>query len=194
MSEDLKFLTRAKERQNVPDNEERFDTRLYVLGKKVLSEKHNYWKVNVEGSRYWTIGVASKEINRKGKLNLSPDDGFWLIELVDEKYKALEDHPNTIAVSKELRNIGIYIHMKKGKVVFYDADKRQQIYSFKKKFDNTISLYPFFSVWKTDENIHVCSDNCPHCPQKDSDTNTQTLLNREAEDSEGFMDRCICLK
>ncbi|KAM3918072.1 butyrophilin subfamily 2 member A2-like [Leptodactylus fuscus] len=42
ISDDLKCLSRTLERQKVPDNEKRFDTRLYVLGKEPLSNDQKY--------------------------------------------------------------------------------------------------------------------------------------------------------
>ncbi|XP_075700772.1 butyrophilin subfamily 1 member A1-like [Rhinoderma darwinii] len=194
LSDDFKLLSRSAERQNVPDNDKRFDTRLYVLGREVLSKEQNYWKVNVDGSKHWTIGVASEKINRKGKLTLSPMEGVWAIEL-DENYKVYEDRPININVSKGLCHVGIYVNLRIGKIVFYNADKGQILHSFKKAFVNTFQLYPFFSVWKVGENIHVCSGSCLSCPGRDSDENSQMLLSRETEDSEQlcFTERYLCL-
>ncbi|XP_040266958.1 butyrophilin subfamily 2 member A2-like, partial [Bufo bufo] len=153
VSDDLKCLSRGTERQNVSDHEKRFDTRLYVLGNEGLSKEHNYWMVNVQGLKHWTIGVASENIPRKGKLNLSPEEGFWVIELNKETYTVYEDRPKDINISEPC-HIGVYVQLKKEKIVFYDADKGHIIHSFHRKGQSPIQLYPFFSIWDIHENIH----------------------------------------
>ncbi|KAG8549667.1 hypothetical protein GDO81_020221 [Engystomops pustulosus] len=176
VSDDLKCLSRAEERQDVPDNEKRFDTRLYVHGKDVLSNNGAYWKVNVKDANHWTIGVAKQNINRKGNLNLSTREGYWVLELNDGRYQVYTDQPKMKKNVKGVCNIGIYVHSKKLQIDFYDADKSQLIHSFNKNLEKNISLYPFFSVWTQGEKIHVCSQGCPHCAQTHSDEEAPMLL------------------
>ncbi|XP_075049373.1 butyrophilin subfamily 1 member A1-like [Mixophyes fleayi] len=163
VSEDLKRLSRRDEKENIPDNDKRFDTRLYVLGKEYLSANQNYWQVNVEDAKHWTIGVAYENVNRKGKVDLSPKGGFWILELDDTGYKVYTDHHSTLNNSLPPKQIGIYLNHKTEKLNFYDALTGQLMYSFMHVFTNKVRLFPFFSVWKHHESIHVCSDGCIHC-------------------------------
>ncbi|XP_068109581.1 butyrophilin subfamily 2 member A2-like isoform X2 [Hyperolius riggenbachi] len=84
VSEDLKCLSRASHTKDVQMNDRRFDTRLYVLGKEPLSNDKNYWLLNVNNAKHWTVGIARRNIVREGKLNLSPKNGFWVIERHEE--------------------------------------------------------------------------------------------------------------
>ncbi|KAG8449774.1 hypothetical protein GDO86_016434, partial [Hymenochirus boettgeri] len=151
-------LTRAKEKLNVLDNPNRFDTRLYVLGTEGFETGNIYWEVDVSNAEHWTLGVASEGINRKGKIELSPKKGFWVIELLEDKYKAYTDPATTLNLSKKPRRIGIFLYLRQmRKIIFYDAGNSQKIFSFNINSIQKPPFYPFFSVWTKNETIHLCS-------------------------------------
>lgn len=95
--------------QLLPDNQERFDRIICVLGKEMISSGRHYWevgcsppilflqhdclnvvcgyvleKVDVTGKTDWDLGVARKSVNRKGKITVNPSNGYWFLSLRDK--------------------------------------------------------------------------------------------------------------
>ncbi|XP_072283717.1 butyrophilin subfamily 2 member A1-like [Pyxicephalus adspersus] len=163
VSEDLKYLFRTFRKKEVEMNDRRFDTRLYVLGKESLNKNKCYWRVHVQSANHWTIGVACDNINRKGKINVLPNEGFWTIERMDNNIGALDHKYAKIKISGTLETVGIYLDVKKSKLIFYNDFNGKILYKFKLTFLNKVPLLPFFSTWTAGESIHICSKDCLHC-------------------------------
>lgn len=109
--------------QLVPDNPERFDRVVCVLGREAISSGRHYWEVrgsllwvsDIENNKYlnacpssllyvsvfdcinmsyfqvevggktdWDLGVARQSINRKGKIEVTPSNGYWFLSLRDK--------------------------------------------------------------------------------------------------------------
>uniref|UniRef100_A0A8C7PFA9 Uncharacterized protein n=1 Tax=Oncorhynchus mykiss TaxID=8022 RepID=A0A8C7PFA9_ONCMY len=66
---------------NLPDNPDRFERVVNVLGKDGFSSGRFYYEVTVKGKIEWDLGVASESINRKGPITLSPKNGYWAVWL-----------------------------------------------------------------------------------------------------------------
>lgn len=101
-------------------------------------------QVDVGGKTDWDLGVASKSVNRKGKITVSPAHGYWFLSLRDQTEYAFRTEPSTsLTVSLRPSVIGIYVDFDKGVVSFYNVEARVLIYTFTDTFSDTI--YPFFS-------------------------------------------------
>uniref|UniRef100_A0A8C8SIH7 Butyrophilin subfamily 1 member A1-like n=1 Tax=Pelusios castaneus TaxID=367368 RepID=A0A8C8SIH7_9SAUR len=74
LSEDGKRVRWGDTRQDLPDNPERFDTELCVLGREGFTSGRHCWEV--EGGRWWGVGVARESVRRKGWISLSPEGGI----------------------------------------------------------------------------------------------------------------------
>lgn len=108
--------------QLLPDNRERFDRILCVLGRERISSGKHYWEVGgtrrwwpvnkstqdtrIGGTRIeemsaqiwpsclqqvevgdktdWDLGVAKQSVSRKGKIEVTPSNGFWFLSLRDK--------------------------------------------------------------------------------------------------------------
>lgn len=100
--------------QLLPDNQERFDRIVCVLGREMISSGKHYWEVrrsqhknlpftrlstsncrktvwgiifeqvDVTGKTDWDLGVARKSVNRKGKITVTPSKGYWFLSLRDK--------------------------------------------------------------------------------------------------------------
>ncbi|XP_038228548.1 E3 ubiquitin-protein ligase TRIM11-like isoform X2 [Dermochelys coriacea] len=77
LSEDLKGARWGKPSQEMPDSLERFDTDPCVLGCEGFTSGRHYWEVEVDGM-FWTVGVASESVRRKGHIVFRPNTESWV--------------------------------------------------------------------------------------------------------------------
>ncbi|XP_012788425.2 E3 ubiquitin-protein ligase TRIM69 [Sorex araneus] len=127
----------------MPDDPERFDSSVAVLGSKGFTSGKWYWEVEVAKKTKWTIGVVRESIIRKGSCPLTPEQGFWLLRLRNQNDLKALDLPSCILnLTNNLDKVGIYLDYEGGQVSFYDAKTMAHIYTFNSTF--TEKLYPYF--------------------------------------------------
>ncbi|XP_034072643.1 probable E3 ubiquitin-protein ligase TRIML1 [Gymnodraco acuticeps] len=147
LSADGKQVKHVDVKKNLPDNPERFDTCTCVLAKQSFSSGRCYYEVQVKGKTDWDLGVARESINRKGKISLSPQKGYWTIVLRNEnEYSACAGPSVRLSLKSQPQKVGVFVDYEEGLVSFYDVDAAALIYSFtgccfKEK------LYPYFSAY-----------------------------------------------
>ncbi|XP_051515196.1 zinc-binding protein A33-like [Myxocyprinus asiaticus] len=147
LSDDGKQVKHGDIKQNLPDKPERFDRCVNVLGKKGFSSGRFYFEVQVKGKTDWDLGVARESINRKGKINLTPVNGFWTVVLRNEnEYKACEDPPVSVCVRVKPQKVGVFVDYEEGLISFYDVESSSHIYSFTGQ-SFTQTLFPCFSPY-----------------------------------------------
>ncbi|XP_073707351.1 E3 ubiquitin-protein ligase TRIM39-like [Garra rufa] len=150
LSDDGKQVRDGDIRQKLPDNPERFDTCVNVLGKEGFSSGRFYFEVQVKGKTKWTLGVARESINRKGDITLSPSDGYWIVWLRNgNEYKALSDPSVSLSLRVKPQRVGVFVDYEEGLVSFYDVESSSHIYSFTGQ-SFTEKLYPYFSPCTND--------------------------------------------
>lgn len=144
LSDDKTEMSTARFAQNLPDNPERFDVILGVLGSTGFSSGRHYWEISVTGKTCYHLGMTSESSQRKGSPRFKPTHGYWTIVL-DKlgQYKAIE---STRAVSIQLETqpatLGVMLDYEKGVISFYDSGARSHMYSFAgQRF--TDRIYPF---------------------------------------------------
>lgn len=144
ISEDGKQVHCSDRYQLVPDTAERFDRVVCVLGRQGISSGCHYWEVVVGEKTDWDIGIASRSINRKGKITANPANGFWFLSLRDKHEYVFRTEPSMpIIVQTKPQCVGVYVDYEKGQLSFYNADTKSLIFTFTDSFSDT--LYPFFS-------------------------------------------------
>nr|XP_055028341.1 E3 ubiquitin-protein ligase TRIM39-like isoform X2 [Misgurnus anguillicaudatus] len=151
LSEDRKQVKHGDIRHKLPDNPERFDEYVCVLGKEGFTSGRFYFEVQVKDKTKWTLGVARESINRKGEITLSPQNGFWTVQLRNEnEYKAWASPQVSLCLKVKPQKVGVFVDYEEGLVCFYDVESRSHIYSFT---DQTFTekLFPFFSPCLNDE-------------------------------------------
>uniref|UniRef100_A0AAY4A0Z8 E3 ubiquitin-protein ligase TRIM39-like n=1 Tax=Denticeps clupeoides TaxID=299321 RepID=A0AAY4A0Z8_9TELE len=137
--------------QNLPDKPERFDRCPNILGKEGFSSGRFYYEVEVKWKTEWDLGVARESINRKGKITLAPQNGYWTLWLRNGKeYSACAGFPIALSLSKKPQKVGVFVDYEEGLVSFYDVENSSHIYSFTGQTFSEI-LYPFFSPGLNDE-------------------------------------------
>ncbi|KAM8879859.1 E3 ubiquitin-protein ligase TRIM21-like isoform 2-T3 [Spinachia spinachia] len=130
--------------QPVPNNLQRFDRVVCVLSHQGFNSGRHYWEVEVGKKTDWDLGVASRSVNRKGKITVSPAHGYWFLSLRDQTEYAFRSEPSTsLTVILRPCRIGIYVDYDKGLVSFYNVEARVLIYTFLDHFSDTI--HAFFS-------------------------------------------------
>uniref|UniRef100_A0A8C6U9F7 B30.2/SPRY domain-containing protein n=1 Tax=Neogobius melanostomus TaxID=47308 RepID=A0A8C6U9F7_9GOBI len=145
LSEDLKQVHHTDVKKKLPDSPQRFDTCVNVLGKQSFSSGRFYFEVQVKGKTKWELGVAQNSVNRKGKIILTPKNGFWTIWLRDkDKYKALAGPSVLLSPLRPPQKVGVFVDYGAGLVSFYDVDSADLLYSFTGCCFRE-KLFPYFS-------------------------------------------------
>ncbi|XP_040052601.2 E3 ubiquitin-protein ligase TRIM21 [Gasterosteus aculeatus] len=146
LSHDGKQVKHGDVKKNLPDNPERFNQCVIVLGKQRFSSGRFYYEVQVKGKTEWWLGVARESINRKGHVSRTPQDGYWTIRLVNELngYLACDDPPVDLSLESRPGKVGVFVDYEEGLVSFYDVDAAALIYSFT-GCCFTEKLYPYFN-------------------------------------------------
>ncbi|XP_065418520.1 butyrophilin subfamily 2 member A1-like isoform X4 [Chrysemys picta bellii] len=150
LSEDQTCVTKGDIAQNVPNNPERFDSSVCVLGSEGFTSGIHYWEMEVgNGGDWWAVGVARESIKRKGWLNFSPVEKIWAVECDWGKYQALDSSVIHLPLNERLGKIGVSLDFKEHYVAFYDIDNMVPIYTFKDVSFSDEKIFPFFCIWRT---------------------------------------------
>ncbi|XP_036451946.1 nuclear factor 7, brain-like [Colossoma macropomum] len=145
LSDDGKQVWNGGKTQNVPNSPFRFDWCSCVLGKEGFSGGRFYYEVQVSGKTEWDLGMATESINRKGDVELGPENGSWTIWLRNgNTYDANEIPPVRLSLKEKPQKVGVFVDYEQGVVSFYDVEAKYHIYSFTgQSFSQR--LYPYFS-------------------------------------------------
>uniref|UniRef100_A0A3P8RMZ6 B30.2/SPRY domain-containing protein n=1 Tax=Amphiprion percula TaxID=161767 RepID=A0A3P8RMZ6_AMPPE len=145
LSADGKKVTDGGQKPKVPDTPERFDAFGSILGLDGFTSGKSYWEVEVTNKTGWDLGVARGSANRKGKLTLKPDNGYWVtVHYEDKKYAALATPPVSLSLKGKAEKVGVFVDYEEGLVSFYDVTTQSHIYSFTEcSFSEPI--FPYFS-------------------------------------------------
>ncbi|XP_073328353.1 E3 ubiquitin-protein ligase TRIM21-like [Pagrus major] len=145
LSDDGKQVKLGDVKKNLPDNPERFNYHIRVLGKQSFSSGRFYYEVQVKEKTDWALGVARESINRKGEINLRPQNGYWTICLRNKNdYIAFADPSVRLSLKCQPEKVGVFVDYEEGLVSFYEVDAAALIYSFT-GCCFTQKLYPLFN-------------------------------------------------
>ncbi|KAF4088784.1 hypothetical protein AMELA_G00058600 [Ameiurus melas] len=145
LTDDRKQVRHGDLRQELPDNQKRFDHCSCILGKEGFSSGRFYYEVQVSGKTKWDIGVARESVERKGEITYSTENGYWVLCLRNEtEYKACDSPPVPLSLKQAPQKVGVFVHYEEGLISFYNVHTKSLIYSFTGQTLNG-TIYPFFS-------------------------------------------------
>ncbi|XP_059813973.1 zinc-binding protein A33-like [Hypanus sabinus] len=166
VSEDRKSVRRTRTWRDLPDTRKRFTNRSCVLGSEGFTSGRHYWEVEVTGNRFWCLGVAAESVERKRRVSLSPETGFWVIgrfcDMLHRDYdvSGLISPESRLAAGPIPGRVGVYLSYESGTVSFYNAETKSHLHTFTgNKF--TGKLYPFFRTGDVNQWLRICSGSAP---------------------------------
>ncbi|XP_078501948.1 E3 ubiquitin-protein ligase TRIM39-like [Lissotriton helveticus] len=133
LSEDGRSVRRVRcgdRARYLPNTPQRFTIYVVVLGTHRLSSGRHYWEVEVGDKTDWILGVCDESVNRKGRITLAPEDGFWTVWLRDDNYEALT-FPSTLLIPRvPPRAVGLFLDYEAGRLSVYNVDDRSLLFTF----------------------------------------------------------------
>lgn len=145
LSSNRKQVTYGNTNQNIPDNPKKFSYYFMVLGKQGFSSGRFYFEVQVSGKTMWSLGVISESANRKEKVMMEPQNGFWTMGLRNGSECWVSTDPEILTSQGKIpEKVGVFVDYEDGLVSFYDVENRCHIYSYSDQLF-TDKLYPFIN-------------------------------------------------
>ncbi|KAB1261205.1 Butyrophilin subfamily 1 member A1 [Camelus dromedarius] len=144
--DDSKSVRLEDSRQKLPETPDRFDSWPCVLGREVFTSGRHYWEVEVGDRTDWAIGVCRENVMKKGFDPMTPENGFWAVELYGNGYWALTPLRTPLPLAGPPRQVGIFLDYESGDISFYNMTDGSHIYTFSNaSFSGP--LRPFFCLW-----------------------------------------------
>ncbi|NXG72774.1 BSPRY protein, partial [Baryphthengus martii] len=149
LSEDKKTLTFSPKKAKVDSAcPERFDRWPNALATAAFRSGVCAWKVSVEKSCAYKLGVCYGSLPRKGSANearLGFNAASWVFSRYDKEFRFLHaGHPQRVELIRSPAEIGVLVDFAGGEVLFYDPDSCTILFSHRETFSEP--LYPVFAV------------------------------------------------
>ncbi|XP_064175829.1 zinc-binding protein A33-like [Anguilla rostrata] len=160
LSDDLTTVRDTDTDHKYPDNPERFEPCVCVLGSEGFTSGKHSWEVKVGNTSSWDIGVAKESISRKGHIKCSPENGFWII-MLRNGYKYYAGGVTNLTLKRKPQSIRVQLDYDRGEVSFFDSSDMSVIYTFTDTF--TERVFPYFSPYlekdKNEGPLQICPVN-----------------------------------
>ncbi|XP_070274928.1 butyrophilin subfamily 1 member A1-like isoform X2 [Myotis yumanensis] len=148
LSEHGKRVTWQEPCQDLPSSSQRFDSLPCVLAQQDISSGKCHWEVEVGDTQSWDLGICRDTVKRKGKVTISPQNGFWAIRLYDGEYWALTSPETPLTLRERPLSVGIFLDYEAGEVSFCNMTDGSPIFTFPKNTFYGV-LRPLFRLWSS---------------------------------------------
>ncbi|XP_075965174.1 tripartite motif containing 35-28 [Anarhichas minor] len=142
LNADLSTVKESAERLTTPDNPDRFDPCVFVLGAEGYKSGKHRWDVIVGDNPRWIVGVCKESVPRKKKFTVSTSRGVWSIGLSKGVYTVSTPERTELQVQQRPERIRIKLNFDKGEVSFWDGGTAKHLVTLTHKFDE--KMYPIF--------------------------------------------------
>ncbi|XP_064177161.1 zinc-binding protein A33-like, partial [Anguilla rostrata] len=150
LSDDLTRVRNTGDKHPLPDNPERFDFGVAVLGSEGYTSGKHSWEVEVGNKPSWSLGVARKSVDRKGQIRAIPEKGFWVLSQRNwDLYGACSSEKKCIKLRRKPQRIRVQLDYDRGVVSFFDPSDMTQIYTCKGTFRER--MFPFLSPYLSED-------------------------------------------
>ncbi|XP_052003023.1 zinc-binding protein A33-like [Xyrauchen texanus] len=141
LSEDLTCLKTSPERQQFPDNPERFNRFACALGSEVINSNVHSWDVEVGECTYWILGVITKSVQRK---EVDFWNGVWCLQFHNGDYEGYSPGKlwSLLDVKKRPQRVRVQLDWDRGKVSFSDPITDTHLHTLMNTF--TEGVLPLF--------------------------------------------------
>ncbi|XP_048376255.1 zinc-binding protein A33-like [Stegostoma tigrinum] len=161
LSEDLISVIDGEKRRDSAFMPHRFNHWLCVLANTGFLSGQHYWDVMLGNNTACVIGVVSESADRSITKQLTPQDGYWVIEMVNGSLvNAIGPGAKILPLRRKPRIIRVYLNYEEGQLSFYDAEDLCPIYTVRDKF--TAKLYPLFNPHHRKEgnleSLSICNE------------------------------------
>ncbi|NWU63754.1 BSPRY protein, partial [Pterocles burchelli] len=149
LSEDKKTLTFSPKKAKVDlDGPERFDHWPNALATAAFHSGVCAWRIRVEKSCAYKLGVCYSSLPRKGSGNevrLGFNTASWVFSRYDKEFRFLHGgQPRAVELLRAPAELGVLVDFAGGEVLFYDPDSCAILFSHREAFMEP--LYPVFAV------------------------------------------------
>ncbi|XP_036439428.1 butyrophilin-like protein 8 [Colossoma macropomum] len=151
---------------------------IHVLCEERISSGRYYWEITVmiephtskNGKSYkcsssWYVGVTNETAEKRRKVPLTPQNGYWVLHYEKEKGYYVNDPSQTpVLVRDQFSKLGVFLDCEKHKLSFYDCDKQTHLYTF---YDvHSPPLIPVLSPGdKQQHTIMISQEKCVKCDE-----------------------------
>lgn len=144
LSEDLRSVVDGEKRRECSLSPQRFNHWLCVLAGSGFKSGRHYWDVELGGNQACLLGVASELADRLITGPLVPQDGYWVLEMINGNLVNLGGPgPRSLPLRHKPQTLRVYLDYEEGHLSFYDADSLCHLYTLHHKFTHT--LFPLFN-------------------------------------------------
>uniref|UniRef100_A0A3B1KJH6 Uncharacterized protein n=1 Tax=Astyanax mexicanus TaxID=7994 RepID=A0A3B1KJH6_ASTMX len=142
LSDDLTKVKIGTKKQKLPDNPERCDVSLCVLGSDSFHSGTHCWDVEVGDGDFWCLGVMTESAQRKGYI--TSRSGVWFVCFINDEYL---DSSSTrlsisLSVSQKVQRVRVHLDWDRGKLSFSDPLNNTHLHTITQTF--TEAVFPWF--------------------------------------------------
>ncbi|KAB0353990.1 hypothetical protein FD755_023316, partial [Muntiacus reevesi] len=149
LSEEGRRVTWKEPFQDLPSCSQRFVSLPCALGQLHVSSGRYFWEVGVGDAHSWDLGVCRDNVTKKGRVAMSPQNGFWAIRLYEGEYWGLKSVETSLTLKEKPCRVGVFLDYEAGDVSFYNMADGSHIFTFSEQTFYGV-LRPFFRLWSSD--------------------------------------------